>query len=250
MIRRILILLVLVAALGTYLYVYELPEAAREGKKAKLLGVDKDAITGVVLTYPDRELELRKDDQGWRLVRPAEAPADDTVVKGVLSTLTDAEVQKTLGELPQNLADFGVQQSRWSKGFVQVARKLLPQVWNSNWSGEAKFTTTVALGQQLIFPSLVLGILALIVSIVGHGHLLGFFRFLLWLWLAGVLGVLIGMTFGAYRLLRRGSFLNYLVTAASVPALIVYLAAANAGAIVGALLGKKTEFVRTPKTGT
>jgi len=107
-IRRILILLVLVAALGTYLYVYELPEAAREGKKAKLLGVDKDAITGVVLTYPDRELELKKDDQGWRLVRPAEAPADDTVVKGVLSTLTDAEVQKTLGELPPNLADFGL----------------------------------------------------------------------------------------------------------------------------------------------
>ena len=34
MIRRILILLVLVAALGTYLYVYVLPEAALEGKKA------------------------------------------------------------------------------------------------------------------------------------------------------------------------------------------------------------------------
>ena len=108
MIRRILILLVLVAALGTYLYVYELPEAAREGKKAKLLGVDKDAVTGMVLTYPDRELELKKDDQGWRLVRPAEAPADDTVVKGVLSTLTDAEVQKTLDQLPPNLAAFGL----------------------------------------------------------------------------------------------------------------------------------------------
>src|SRR5439155_1196757 len=107
-IRRILILLVLVAALGTYLYVYELPEAAREGKKEKLVGIDKDAVTGVVLTYPDRELELKRDDTGWRLVRPAEAPADDTVVKGVLSTVADAEVQKTLGELPQNLADFGL----------------------------------------------------------------------------------------------------------------------------------------------
>src|SRR5207245_5679326 len=107
-IRRILILLVLVAALGTYLYVYEIPEAAREGKKAKLLGVDKDAVTGMVLTYPDRELELRKDDQGWRLVRPAEAPADDTVGKGVPSTLTDAEVQKTLDQLPPNLAAFGL----------------------------------------------------------------------------------------------------------------------------------------------
>jgi hypothetical protein len=88
------------------------------------------------------------------------------------------------------------------------------------------------------------------VSILGHGHLVGFFRFLLWLWLFGMLAVLIGMTFGAYRRLRRGSLVNYLVTAASVPALIVYLALANAGAIVGALLGKKTEFVRTPKTGT
>jgi cellulose synthase/poly-beta-1,6-N-acetylglucosamine synthase-like glycosyltransferase len=155
-----------------------------------------------------------------------------------------------VGELPQKLADFGVQQSRWSKGFMQVARKLLPQVWASGWPGEAKFTTTIALGQQLVFPTLAVGVIALIASILGHGHLVGFFGILLWLWLAGMLVVLVGMTFGAYRRLRRGSLVNYLVTAASVPALIVYLAVANAGAIVGAMLGKKTEFVRTPKTGT
>jgi cellulose synthase/poly-beta-1,6-N-acetylglucosamine synthase-like glycosyltransferase len=155
-----------------------------------------------------------------------------------------------VGELPQKLADFGVQQSRWSKGFVQVARKLLPRVWESAWSGEAKFTTTVALGQQLVFPTLIVGVVALLVSIVGHGHLAGLFRFLLWVWLAGMVIVLVGMTFGAYRRLGRGSLLSYLVTTASVPALIVYLAAANAGAIVGAMLGKKTEFSRTPKTGT
>ena len=154
-----------------------------------------------------------------------------------------------VGELPQNLADFSVQQSRWSKGFVQVARKLMPQVWNSSWPGEAKFTTTVALGQQLVFPTLAVGVIALIASIVGHGHLVGLFRFLLWLWLVGMLAVLVGMTFGAYRRLRRGNLASYVVTAASVPALIVYLAVANAGAIVGAMLGKKTEFVRTPKTG-
>lgn len=155
-----------------------------------------------------------------------------------------------VGELPQQLADFSAQQSRWSKGFVQVARKLLPQIWGSDWSGEAKYATTVALGQQLIFPVLAVGIVALIVSVVGHGHLLGLFRFLLWLWVAAVLIVLFGMTWGAYRRLRRGSLARYLVTAASVPALIVYLAVANTGAIVGAGMGKKTEFNRTPKTGT
>jgi cellulose synthase/poly-beta-1,6-N-acetylglucosamine synthase-like glycosyltransferase len=155
-----------------------------------------------------------------------------------------------VGELPQQLDDFSAQQSRWSKGFVQVARKLLPQIWGSGWSGEAKYATTVALGQQLIFPVLAVGIVALIVSIVGHGHLLAVFRFLLWLWLAAVLVILFGMTWGAYRRLRRGDLTRYLATAASVPALIVYLAVANTGAIVGAGLGRKTEFNRTPKTGT
>ncbi len=154
-----------------------------------------------------------------------------------------------VGELPQKLEDFGAQQSRWSKGFVQVARKLLPQVWSSDLSGEAKFTTTVALGQQLIFPALLVGVAALIASMIGHGRLIGFFGFLLWMWLIGMLVVLVGMTWSAYRRLKRGNLLRYLETAASVPVLIVYLAVANAGAIVGAGMGKKTEFNRTPKTG-
>ena len=106
--RRILILLVLVAALGTYLYVYEVPQAQKEGKKDKLLGFDKDAVTGITLVYHDREIELRKEDTGWRLVRPIEAPADEAAVKGLVSTLADAEAQKTLDELPQDLPSFGL----------------------------------------------------------------------------------------------------------------------------------------------
>jgi cellulose synthase/poly-beta-1,6-N-acetylglucosamine synthase-like glycosyltransferase len=155
-----------------------------------------------------------------------------------------------VGELPQKIADFGAQQNRWSKGFVQVARKLLVPIWNSAWPTEAKLTTTVALGQQLIFPLLVVGVVALVLSIVGHGRLLGIFRFGMWFWLITMLVVLIGMTWGAYRRLQRGDWVRYLMTAASVPALIVYLAVANAASIVGAGFGKKTEFNRTPKTGT
>lgn len=154
-----------------------------------------------------------------------------------------------VGELPQKIDDFSAQQSRWSKGFVQVARKLAGPIWRSDWTTEAKLTTSVALGQQLIFPLLLCGGLGLIVSIVGHGRLVGVFRFGLWLWLIGMLVVLIGMTWGGYRRLRRGDLASYLITAASVPALIVYLAVANAAAIVGAGFGKKTEFNRTPKTG-
>jgi cellulose synthase/poly-beta-1,6-N-acetylglucosamine synthase-like glycosyltransferase len=154
-----------------------------------------------------------------------------------------------VGELPQNLDDFRVQQSRWSKGFVQVARKLLLPIWKSDLSGEAKFTTTVALGQQLVFPVLVVGVIGLVVSAFGHDGVPGFFRFLLWMWFVSVVVILFGTTFGAYRKLKRGGIGQYLVTALSVPVVIGYLAAANAGAIVSAGFGKKTEFTRTPKTG-
>src|SRR5579883_339153 len=154
-----------------------------------------------------------------------------------------------VGELPQRLEDFGVQQSRWSKGFVQVARKLLPEVWRSGWSEEAKFATTVGLAQQLIFPVLAVGVVALAISIVGHAGLPGLFRFLAWLWLIAVVVILFGMTWGAYQRLKRGNLFGYIAAALSVPGVILYLAASNAGAIVGAIFGKKTEFTRTPKTG-
>lgn len=154
-----------------------------------------------------------------------------------------------VGELPQKLDDFSVQQSRWSKGFVQVARKLLPEIWGSSWSEEAKLTTTVALMQQAIFPVLAIGIVALLISVLGHGHLTGFFRFLGWLWILTALVVLFGMTWGAFWRLKRGNIVDYLVTAASVPFVLVYLAFANTAPIVMAALGRKSEFSRTPKTG-
>jgi hypothetical protein len=106
--RRILVLFVLVVALGTYLWVWEVPKAEREGKKEKLLAIDKDAVTGISLTYPDRQIELHKDDKGWRIAKPVDAPADDNAVKAVVSTLADAEVQKTLDAMPSDLAPFGL----------------------------------------------------------------------------------------------------------------------------------------------
>lgn len=106
--RRILVLLVLVAALGAYLFLYEVPQAEREAAKEKLLGVDKDAIAGITLGYPDREIVLEKRDGVWRLTKPVDAPADDNAVKGIVNTLADAEVQKTLDELPADLAPFGL----------------------------------------------------------------------------------------------------------------------------------------------
>jgi hypothetical protein len=105
---RIVVLAVLVAALGAYLWFYEVPQAAREAEKEGLVAATEDAITGLELAYPDRTITLVKDGGAWRLVKPVEAAADETVVKSMLTAVLGAKVQKSLDELPADLGAFGL----------------------------------------------------------------------------------------------------------------------------------------------
>jgi hypothetical protein len=106
---RVALLALLAAALGAYLYFFELPKAAEESAKGKLLDVKAEDVTGLVLVFPDREIELKKDGGHWQLVRPVSGPADDTAVGAMVTSLTGSEVQKTIDELPKNLAEFGLE---------------------------------------------------------------------------------------------------------------------------------------------
>jgi hypothetical protein len=107
---RIVVLAVLVAALGSYIYWKELPQAQKEAEKEKLAGVTDDAVTGIELTYPDRTIALAKGDGGWRLTQPIDAPADEPVVKSLVTAITGAQVQKSLDDVPQgDLAPFGLE---------------------------------------------------------------------------------------------------------------------------------------------
>lgn len=105
---RILVLFLLVAGLGAYLYWVEVPKARQEATKAKLVTASADDITAIDLVFPDREIALRKQDGAWRLTKPIEAPADDAAVKTLLGALTGAEVQKSLDSLPNDIASFGL----------------------------------------------------------------------------------------------------------------------------------------------
>ncbi len=105
---RIAVLALLVAALGGYLYWIELPAARKEAEQTKLVTVDADAITGITLDFPDRQMVLAKTDGTWRLTKPVEAPADDATVKAVLTALTGAQITRTLDEVPTDLAAFGL----------------------------------------------------------------------------------------------------------------------------------------------
>jgi len=108
--RNTLILAVVFLALGAYVYFVELQKAADEAKKKTLVTFDTDQVTSVTLTYPDREIVLSKTDSGWRLSKPVDAPADETTVTNLLTAVSTCEVKKTLDDVPDNLAPFGLDQ--------------------------------------------------------------------------------------------------------------------------------------------
>ena len=77
--RNTLLLLLVLAALGAYVYWVELPHEKREAEQKQLLTFEKDKVASITLEYPDHQIALARDaDKHWRLVKPIEAPADDT----------------------------------------------------------------------------------------------------------------------------------------------------------------------------
>ena len=60
--------------------------------------------------------------------------------------------------------------------------------------------------------------------------------------------VAIGMTLAPYVLLRRGSFLRYFATLASLTPLMIYVSVSNAPSILKTVFGATETWKRTPKT--
>ncbi len=106
--RSTLILAVVLLGLGAYLYFIELGRVAQEGIKEKLLSFEPDDVSAVTLTYPDREIVLRRSDGEWRLTAPVDAPAEDSSVQRLIEAIADCEINKTLDDVPDDLAPFGL----------------------------------------------------------------------------------------------------------------------------------------------
>jgi hypothetical protein len=107
--RNTLLLLLVLLALGAYLYWVELPGQEREAEAKKLVTLKKDAVTGMTLAYPDRTIVLEKTADGqWRLTQPVAADADEAVVNNMLTAIESAEVSRTLDDVGDKLASYGL----------------------------------------------------------------------------------------------------------------------------------------------
>lgn len=177
----------------------------------------------------DMDLSYRAQFAGWR-------------TRYQLSTIAPAE-------LPESILAFKSQQFRWAKGSIQTARKLLPRVWREDCPWFRKAQALLHLTHYCIHPlMLTMALLALPVMLTTPVDLPRL--------VYGVVGGILLVSMSAPSTLYLGSqqtaYRDWPKRIVCLPFLVclgVGLAVSNTRAVVEALLGRESGFVRTPKQG-
>lgn len=180
----------------------------------------------------DMDLSYRAQLRGWRFV--------------FLPQLTAP------AELPPDMNAFKAQQHRWTKGGTQTAIKLLPKIWASKVPLKAKIEATFHLTSFAVHIFVLALVLMLFPAIyirtlpIEDGSI----------WRAVVdVGIFLLATLSASTFYVASQFelfgtwrdtLKYLPF---LMALGIGMSVSNTKAVLEALFGRKSEFVRTPKFG-
>lgn len=152
------------------------------------------------------------------------------------------------GELPETVPAWRQQQFRWTKGFTQVALKLLPQVYRSpNLTFVQKFAMTFQLIQGWAYPAGAVALFAALAAmILTSTQPWGIF-------FVGVFSTAFGgcavfaMTMAGQWFLKRRLVPSTLVAFFTMLALNGGLTLSNTRSIWEAMRGTPSAFVRTPK---
>jgi len=152
-------------------------------------------------------------------------------------------------EIPEDVCAFKSQQFRWAKGSIQTALKLLPGLLASPISLFKKVEAWFHLTHYLVHPMMVLlSILALPMLLSARTEM-GAMAFCI---LALMLGFSMAAPSSLYLTSQRIAYPDWKRRIAYLPFLMIIgvgIAVSNCRAVLEALLGQESEFVRTPKKG-
>jgi cellulose synthase/poly-beta-1,6-N-acetylglucosamine synthase-like glycosyltransferase len=175
----------------------------------------------------DTDLSFRAQLMGWRFVYllDEEAPA----------------------EIPVEINAFKAQQRRWAKGVMQVGLKLYPRIWRAPLPLRVKLEMFFRLTGNISYPLMIVAsFLQFPLLLVRYNQ--PFYHLMVLdlplLFFSSISVVLFYGTAVWYLDDRRAPRLLHLPL---VMALGIGLAFSNARAVLEALLGVKTDFIRTPK---
>ncbi len=175
----------------------------------------------------DMDLSYRAQLRGWRFVFLPDVVAP--------------------AEIPVSMNAFKSQQHRWSKGSIQTARKLLPRILASPLPLPVRIEAVFHLTANLAYPLMVLLSLLIFPSMLVRFNM-GWHEMLLFdlpLFMAATMSVT-----SFYVVSQRELYRDWRRRLRDLPMLLslgIGMCVNNARAVVEALLGWETGFVRTPK---
>ncbi|MBH0200425.1 MAG: DUF4340 domain-containing protein [Nitrospira sp.] len=108
-----LLMLIILAGLGGYVYLVEFParqqEVKQETEQKKLLLVPETAITGLIISTAQGPIQLNRAQSGiWKITAPLQTDADIREVQGLLRALVTGTVSRTVADKSEALAPFGL----------------------------------------------------------------------------------------------------------------------------------------------
>lgn len=150
-------------------------------------------------------------------------------------------------ELPSEIHALKSQQYRWTKGAIETARKLLPSVWGSDFPLALKIQATFHLTNNVVFLCILIAALLNIPLLFvnnANGRYDPYFMMMAFS-LTGLIGSYVFYIVAQRELydnwFRRIMFLPLFMTGS------MGFSLHNSKAILSALMGRKSAFVRTPK---
>ena len=178
----------------------------------------------------DMDLSYRAQLKGWRFIFPNEV--------------------ETPAELPVDVDGFKSQQHRWTKGSIQVCKKVLPAIWKAKVPLYIKMEATAHLTSN--FAYLMLICLCFLIypnqkAAPDFGAWTTYIVNIPIFFFASVSVVVFYIT--AQRALRPGAWWKELPYLPLLLALGIGMSINNAKAVLEALFNHQTGFVRTPKYG-
>jgi hypothetical protein len=151
-------------------------------------------------------------------------------------------------ELPIEMTAFKTQQARWAKGLIQTSIKVLPMMFRSNVARRIKIEAVYHLTANMSYPLMVIMSALLIPAMVVRFYQ-GWFQMLLIdfpLFTASSFSIAVFYVMSQRELYPK----NWMKTFLYLPflmALGIGLTVTNTKAVMEALFGIKSAFVRTPK---
>ena len=166
--RGALVLLIVVASLGAYLWLVELPgERTRvesEATAKQLVDFKESDVQGFIIHSSEGDIEIRRNADGtWHILKPREMEADPQSVDEFLRALILARVSRVVDDTGSDLASYGLASPsvtvtiRLASG-TQVLRfgdpgPLSSSLYASRASGPQVLLTSIA-GHQIMSKSL------------------------------------------------------------------------------------------------